>query len=88
MAIPLKSSNALFDEEAAMPYRINVDLPPGVRNHLPPNAQDIYREAFNHAFASHAGEVRQEEIAHRTAWAAVKRSYVKRGDEWVPSTIQ
>jgi cation transport regulator len=67
-----------------MPYRHNEDLPPPVRNHLPLHAQDIYREAFNHAFAAHRGEARQEEIAHRTAWFAVKRSYVKRGDEWVP----
>jgi cation transport regulator len=67
-----------------MPYRSNVDLPAPVRNHLPDHAQDIYREAFNHAFAAHAGEVRQEEIAHRIAWAAVKRSYVKLGDQWVP----
>jgi cation transport regulator len=34
---------------------------------LPPHAQDIYREAFNHAFTSYAGDVRKEEIAHRTA---------------------
>ena len=66
-----------------MPYRTNADLPPAVHDHLPPHAQDIYREAFNHSFASHSGEARQEEIAHRTAWAAVKRSYVKRGDDWV-----
>jgi len=68
-----------------MPYRSNADLPASVRNHLPPHAQDIYREAFNHAFASHAGDRRQEEISHRTAWAAVKHSYVKIGDVWVPS---
>jgi cation transport regulator len=67
-----------------MPYRLNHDLPASVRNHLPAHAQDIYREAFNHAFASHGGDPRQEEIAHRTAWAAVKRSYVKSGDDWVP----
>ena len=67
-----------------MPYRINEDLPPRVRTHLPEHAQDIYREAFNHAFAAHAGDLRQEEAAHRIAWAAVKRSYVKIGDEWVP----
>ena len=67
-----------------MPYRTNADLPPPVRSHLPPHAQDIYREAFNHAFASHVGDDRQEEIAHRTAWAAVKRSYVKLSDHWVP----
>jgi cation transport regulator len=67
-----------------MPYRSNDDLPVPVRHHLPAHAQDIYREAFNHAFASHRGDPRQEEIAHRTAWAAVKRSYVKVGDDWVP----
>jgi cation transport regulator len=53
-----------------------------VRSHLPPHAQDIYREAFNHAFAAHAGEDRQEEAAHRIAWAAVKRTYVKIGNSW------
>jgi cation transport regulator len=67
-----------------MPYQSNNDLPAPVQHHLPPHAQDIYREAFNHAFAAHAGELRQEEIAHRTAWAAVKRSYIKVDDEWVP----
>jgi cation transport regulator len=76
-----------FHSEKSMPYRVNADLPASVRDHLPPHAQDIYRAAFNHAFASHAGEVRKEEIAHRTAWAAVKRSYVKDGDSWVPRNL-
>ena len=67
-----------------MPYRVNADLPASVRSHLPEHAQDIYRAAFNHAFAAHAGDPRQEEIAHRIAWSAVKRSYVKLGDQWVP----
>jgi cation transport regulator len=66
-----------------MPYSQNSDLPPAVRNHLPVHAQDIYREAFNHAFAAHTGDPRQEEAAHRIAWAAVKRRYVKEGDTWV-----
>lgn len=66
-----------------MPYQTNTDLPPAVRRHLPPHAQDIYRAAFNHAFADHAGDPRQEEAAHRIAWAAVKRVYVKVGDSWV-----
>ena len=65
-----------------MPYRINEDLPPRVRTHLPEHAQDIYREAFNHAYAAHTGDPRQEEAAHRIAWAAVKRSYAKIGDQW------
>lgn len=66
-----------------MPYATNADLPPSVATHLPEHAQDIYRAAFNHAFADHAGDPRQEEAAHRIAWAAVKRSYVKIGREWL-----
>jgi len=66
-----------------MPYRENSDLPASVRSHLPDHAQDIYREAFNHAFAAHAGDPRQEEAAHRIAWAAVKRSFVKVGGSWI-----
>ena len=73
---------ATFVEEP-MPYPTNADLPPSVRSHLPEHAQEIYREAFNHAFAAHAGEARQEEAAHRIAWAAVKRSYVKVGNSWI-----
>ena len=66
-----------------MPYLSNEDLPPSVRHHLPPHAQDIYRAAFNHAYADHADDPRQEEASHRIAWAAVKRSYEKVGDGWV-----
>ena len=66
-----------------MPYSSNADLPASVRNHLPEHAQDIYRAAFNHAYDAHAGDPRQEEAAHRIAWAAVKRSYAKGGDRWV-----
>ncbi len=65
-----------------MPYQQNIDLPPAVRNHLPAHAQDIYREAFNHAFAAHADDPRQEEAAHRIAWAAVKRRYIREDGEW------
>lgn len=68
-----------------MPYSTNADLPASVRNHLPLHAQDIYRSAFNHSFASHFDEPRREEIAHRTAWAAVKRSYAKIGNRWIAS---
>jgi cation transport regulator len=66
-----------------MPYRANVDLPASVRSHLPEHAQDIYRAAFNNAFAAHIDDSRRDEIAHRIAWAAVKRSYVKIGDRWI-----
>jgi cation transport regulator len=67
-----------------MPYWSNSDLPPAVQLHLPEHAQDIFREAFNHAWDEYASDPRREEIAHRVAWAAVKRVYVKSGTEWVP----
>ncbi len=66
-----------------MPYKDNRDLPDQVRHHLPEHAQTIYRSAFNNAYDEYKKDERQEEIAHRVAWAAVKKSYVKRGDDWV-----
>jgi cation transport regulator len=66
-----------------MPYRSNSDLPAPVRSHLLPHAQDIYREAFNHAFAAHADDPRQEERAHRIAWTRSSAPYVKVGGGWI-----
>ncbi len=66
-----------------MPYRVNSELPASVRDHLPDHAQDIYREAFNHAFRAHARQAGRERRAHMIAWAAVKRSYVKADGDWV-----
>ncbi|HWE17492.1 MAG TPA: ChaB family protein [Hyphomicrobiaceae bacterium] len=69
-----------------MPYASNDDLPPAIRRHLPEHAQDIFREAFNNAWRTYGARepYRREEIAHRVAWAAVKKSYRKVGDDWVP----
>jgi len=67
-----------------MPYRENAELPPSVQNHLPEHAQDIYRKAFNRAYADHAGEADREKRSHMIAWAAVKRSYTKAEGQWVP----
>ncbi|MEX2648593.1 MAG: ChaB family protein [Alphaproteobacteria bacterium] len=66
-----------------MPYRSNDDLPPSIRERLPPHAQDIFRAAFNSAWRQHAGEDGLEQTAHRIAWAAVRRRYRKSVDEWV-----
>jgi cation transport regulator len=66
-----------------VPYASNADLPASVRETLPGHAQDIFRAAFNHAFATYRDDPRREEIAHRIAWAAVKRKYVKAGEGWV-----
>jgi len=70
-----------------MPYARNDDLPPSVRNHLPARAQDIYREAFNHAWQEYGAREpgRIEEIAHRVAWSAVKRKYYKSDGRWLPT---
>jgi cation transport regulator len=69
------------NEAVTMPYATSDDLPFSVRAHLPPHARDIFRQAFNNAFAEYLGD---EARAFRIAWSAVKRSYVKVGDSWVP----
>lgn len=71
-----------------MPYQSNKDLPDSVLHVLPAHAQDIYREAFNHAWKEYAapadrrGDDTQEETAHKVAWGAVKTKYEKNGDKW------
>jgi cation transport regulator len=62
-----------------MPYATDDELPAGVRNALPPHARDIYREAFNHAWAEYGAD---ESRVHRVAWGAVKRLYEKRDGTW------
>lgn len=59
-----------------MPYATNDDLPQRVRSVLPQHAQDIYRAAFNDAYKRHGAA--REAVAHRIAWAAVKRRYMQR----------
>ena len=71
----------------AMPYASNANLPDSIRHALPPHAQDIYRAAFNNSFVSYKRSARREEIAHRVAWAAVKKRYVKRGGVWVVRAV-
>ena len=66
-----------------MPYASNADLPPTLQRRLPEYAQSIFRAAFNHAWQAHRDEAAREEIAHRIAWAAVKRQYVRSGEMWV-----
>ena len=56
-----------------MPYETNQDLPESVGKHLPEHAQSIFRKAFNNAFE----EYRNDDLAFKVAWAAVKRGYEK-----------
>jgi len=67
-----------------MPYLTTDDLPYSIRGHLPVHAQEIFLAAFNNAWRAHGHDPDIEAIAHRIAWAAVKRRYHKSGDEWVP----
>jgi len=67
-----------------MPYRNTADLPSSVRAHLPQHAQEIYLAAFNNAWNEYADRHDRETLAHKVAWAAVKRAYVKHGDHWLP----
>lgn len=66
-----------------MPYKSRLELPESVKNVLPPHAQEIYVEAFNHAWGQYdepeerRGDSSREETAHRVAWAAVKNRYEK-----------
>jgi len=46
-------------------------------------ARKTFTAQRSQCFRQPGGDPRQEEIAHRVAWAAVKRSYVKRGTIWV-----
>jgi cation transport regulator len=64
-----------------MPYKDLNDLPSSVRDHLPKHAQEIYQAAFNNAWQEYE---RDEERAHRVAWAAVKKKYRKdeAGGRW------
>jgi len=69
-----------------MPYETTSELPENVKNVLPNHAQDIYKEAFNSAYKQYKdpdnrrGDADREEVAHRVAWAAVKKTYEK-GDD-------
>jgi cation transport regulator len=67
-----------------MPYVTAEDLPPSLRRHLPPHAQEIYRAALNAAWSEYADHPEREGVAHRVAWASVKKRYVKEDDSWVP----
>ena len=74
-----------------MPYQSVDELPDSVRDHLPQHAQEIYKEAYNSAWeefadpGSRRDDASREEVAHRVAWAAVKKKYAKdvQGN-WVP----
>ncbi len=66
-----------------MPYDRITELPDSVKDNLPKGAQEIYKEAFNSAHEEYKdskkrrGKESREEVAHKVAWAAVKKKYEK-----------
>jgi len=65
-----------------MPYKSNDDLPEGVRNALPAEAQNIWREVFNATIEKKPDD---EDAARQAAWGAVKNAGFEKGenDKWV-----
>ena len=73
-----------------MPYSSLRSLPKYIREHLPKHAQEIYKEAFNHAWDEYADankrrdhKASREAVSHKVAWAAVKSKYEKSDRDWV-----
>ena len=75
-----------------MPYQDITELPENVRSVLLEHAQEIYKEAFNHAWDEYEDPDKRrdsadrEQVAHRVAWSAVKRKYEKgENGQWRPN---
>lgn len=70
-----------------MPFETQIDLPDGVKNKLPEDAQDIYLKAFNSARETYRLPAKRqsgsrEEVSHRVAWTAVKNKYHQEDGKW------
>lgn len=71
-----------------MPYNTIQDLPKSVKDHTPKHAQEIYMEAFNHAWEEYKDDSKRkteeslEQICHKVAWSAVKKKYHKKDSQW------
>jgi cation transport regulator len=76
--------------------RSNVDTALSARtkkaiDSLPEHAQHIFKKAHANAVKHYQNAEKRrggrsqtaEEVAHKTAWAAVKQKYKKQGDKWV-----
>ncbi len=70
-----------------MPYASISSLSKDLRDILPRHAQEIYKEAYNHAWDEYKdkedrrGDASREETSHRVAWSAVKKEYEKGDDD-------
>lgn len=80
-----------------MPYKHLKELPQKVQASLPEHAQKIYMKAYNNAIEEYKDPEKrrggakvkdsQEIVAHKVAWAAVKKKYKKEEIKgWVEKT--
>jgi cation transport regulator len=80
----VKKSSTGSDKRLSTRTRKQIDL-------LPEHAQHIYKKAHDNAIEQYqdpdkrrGGKIESaEEVAHKVSWAAVKRDYKKKGDQWV-----
>lgn len=66
--------NSNIREVIPIPYKTNADLPDGVKDNLPSEAQTVYRNVFNE------NEDKGESSAAKIAWTAVKNGWEKGED--------
>jgi cation transport regulator len=71
-----------------MPYDTLDELPENVKNVLPKQALEIYKDADNSAWDQYEDpqdrrdDQSREETAHKVAWSAVKEIYKKKEGKW------
>lgn len=69
-----------------MTYRTIKDLPTNIKNNLPTNAQELYKNTFNHAVEEFESTHDYESLANKVAWAAVKQKFHREANnQWVPN---
>ena len=71
-----------------MEYETKSDLPETLREVLPDNAQEIFLQAYQEAWADYEegerGEMSRSTVANQHAWAALKNQYIqdKKSGTW------
>jgi cation transport regulator len=81
-----KTSKAKMKVDIALSTRTKKQI-----DSLPEHAQHIFKKVHANAVKQYQDPAKRrggksqsaEEVAHKTAWAAVKQKYKKQGDEWV-----
>jgi cation transport regulator len=81
-----KTSKAKMKVDTALSTRTKKQI-----DSLPEHAQHIFKKVHTNAVKQYQDPSKRrggksqsaEEVAHKTAWAAVKKKYKKQGDEWV-----